>query len=97
MRIHPFQNPRLLLPFGIAVLICQSPIAQATTRTVTSLGDSGAGTLRDAIIASDNGDTINFSIIGLISLTSGELLISKDISITGPGASLLEGPSAAWA
>ena len=90
MRIHPFQNPRLLLPFAIAVLISQSSIARATTRTVTSLGDSGAGTLRDAVMASDDGDTIDFSVTGAIGLTSGELLISKSITVTGPGANVLE-------
>jgi CSLREA domain-containing protein len=62
----------------------------ATTRTVTSLGDSGAGTLRDAVQASDNGDAINFSVTGVISLTSGQLLITKSITITGPGENLLE-------
>jgi CSLREA domain-containing protein len=62
----------------------------ATTRTVTSLGDGGAGTLRDAVQASDNGDTINFSVTGTISLTSGQLLLTKNMTITGPGANLLE-------
>ena len=62
----------------------------ATTRTVTSLGDGGAGTLRDAVMASDNGDTINFSVIGAISLTSGSLMIEKNITISGPGANSLE-------
>jgi len=32
--------------------------ALATTRVVSSLGDSGAGTLRDTIAASASGDTI---------------------------------------
>lgn len=61
----------------------------ATTRTVTSLADSGAGTLRDTIAASLSGDTINFSITGTITLTSGELVIGRNFSILGPGATLL--------
>jgi len=90
MRIHPFRNPGFLLPLAVAALILPSSVAQATNRTVTSLADSGTGTLRDAIAASDNGDTIDFSVTGTISLTSGGLGVGKSITITGPGANLLE-------
>jgi CSLREA domain-containing protein len=62
----------------------------AATRTVTSLADSGVGTLRDAIAASDYGDTINFSVTGVINLTSDTLTIFKGITINGPGENLLE-------
>ena len=79
-----------LLPLAVVALILPSSIARATTRTVSSLAVSGAGTLRDAVMASDNGDTINFSVTGVISLTSGELLMTKSMTITGPGEHLLE-------
>ena len=36
------------------------------------------------------GDTINFSVTGVINLTSGPLTIAKNITISGPGANLLE-------
>ena len=90
MRIHPFQNPRFLLPLVVLALILPSSIARATTRVVSSLADSGAGTLRDTIAASSNGDTITFSVTGAINLTSGSLTISNSITINGPGANLLE-------
>ncbi len=63
----------------------------AATITVTSLADSGPGSLRDAIAAAAPGDTINFSLTlpATIMLTSGELLINKNLRISGPGASSL--------
>jgi len=82
-----------LLYFGAAwaALFCISH-SNAATITVTSTSDSGAGTLRQAIIdneAAGGGNTINFSITGTITLTSDRLLITKDVTITGPGARLL--------
>ena len=63
--------------------------AQADTRTVTSLADSGAGSLRQALADSTAGDTIDFAVNGTITLTSGELLIANDLTISGPGATNL--------
>jgi parallel beta-helix repeat protein len=60
--------------------------------TVTNNNDSGPGSLRAAIASAHNGDTINFdpSLNGqTITLTTGELLIKKSLTISGPGASLL--------
>jgi len=48
-------------PLGIGLLgavLLPGLTALATTRVVSSLGDSGAGTLRDTIAASASGDTI---------------------------------------
>jgi len=72
----------------VIALIDFSP-AMAATITVTNTDDSGVGSLREAIASAAPGDTINFSVTGTITLTSGELLISKDLTITGPGASRL--------
>jgi hypothetical protein len=57
----------------------------------SQLGDSGAGTLRQAILdaSSSCGDTINFAVSGVITLTSGELPIAKNLTISGPGANVL--------
>ena len=78
--------------------ICLIPftLAQRTTRrapaniiTVTNLNDSGSGSLRQALADANDGDTIEFAVTGTISLTSGELVIDKNITISGPGSNSL--------
>ena len=65
-----------------------SPVLAATL-TVTNLNDSGPGSLRDAIATASPGDTIVFGVTGNITLTSGELVINKNLTINGPGAASL--------
>jgi uncharacterized repeat protein (TIGR01451 family) len=75
--------PLLLACFGFA---------SAATITVTNNNDNGAGSLRQAISDSSPGDTIDFdsSLDGQsIALTTGELLIDKNLTMTGPGANAL--------
>ncbi len=60
------------------------------TRTIGNLNDSGAGSLRSAIIAASADDTLDLSALsGTITLTSGELSINKNLTITGPTAASL--------
>ncbi len=73
-----------------------SPNAAGLT-TVTSTADAGGTcpgadcTLRQAIATAASGDTINFSlpVNSTITLTSGQIQIFKDLTITGPGARTL--------
>jgi hypothetical protein len=63
--------------------------AHSATNIVTSLADGGAGSLRQALAESAAGDSIVFGVTGTITLTSGELVIDKDLAIIGPGTSAL--------
>ena len=54
---------------------------------VTNTDDSGAGSLRDALAIANDGDTIDATgVSGTILLTSGELQITRNVTINGPGA-----------
>ena len=81
----------LLVSIGLVLLmsLVTLPVARAATNVVTNLNDSGAGSLRQAIANAAPGDTITFAVTGTITLTSGELLIGKDLTLSGPGASSL--------
>ena len=66
------------------------------TYTVDSLSDvtaaDGFTTLREAVTAangSGGADTINFNVTGTITLGSGQISITDDLTITGPGVSSL--------
>lgn len=58
---------------------------QAAPILVTNTNDDGTGSLRQALATANDGDTIQFGVTGTIALTTGELLVNKSISITGPG------------
>jgi uncharacterized repeat protein (TIGR01451 family) len=63
-----------------------------TETFVNTSADSGAGSLRQAILdACPSGSVIIISaqLVSQITLTSGELLINKNLTIQGPGANLL--------
>lgn len=81
----------------IAALLPIAPVAAATL-TVNSLADDGNGTctaakctLRDAILGTSAGDTVGFSLpaSSTITLTNGQLLIDKNMTISGPGPGAL--------
>src|ERR1043166_4752734 len=61
----------------------------AATITVTNVNDSGPGSLRQALATASTNDTINFSVTGTITLTTGQLVVSRSVTISGPGADLL--------
>lgn len=66
--------------------------ADVHTLIVSTTADSGPGSLRDTIAAASDGDTIQFDAAlngQSIILTSDELAIDKNITISGPGPSQL--------
>ena len=63
--------------------------ADATILTVSSLADSGPGSLRDQVAAAAPGDTIDFSVTGTIDTVTPPISIDKDLTIIGPGAGIL--------
>src|SRR5206468_7595987 len=95
-----FCSPRLLLTSLLCSAACfivtGAPLAffraEAPTNivTVTNTNDSGPGSLRQALVDANDGDTITFAVTGTIGLTSGELLVNKSITISGPGADNLD-------
>src|SRR5258708_19065984 len=76
--------------FAIGLLLYAVALpVHAATITVTNTNDSGPGSLRQALDSASDGDTINFTATGTISLTSGELLVNRSVTIFGPGAATL--------
>jgi hypothetical protein len=73
----------LSLTLTCAITIFASP----TTIVVTNTNDNGPGSLRQALVDANKGDTIDATgISGVITLTTGELLVDKRVTINGAGA-----------
>lgn len=77
----------------LAASLLAAATAQAANYVVSSLADSGPGSLREAI-GFANGtpgvpDTITFAFPGLITLTSGQLVVTDTLSIEGAGPQLM--------
>ena len=76
---------------GLGALLLAASPAGAASFTVTNLNDSGAGSLRQAILdanAAPTDDVIDFApgLSGTILLTSGQMMISDEVTITGSGS-----------
>src|SRR3954447_8550889 len=72
---------------GFLALLCilAAPVS-ADIITVTNTNDNGPGSLREALGIANDGDTINFSVTGTITLTTGQLMVNRNVTISGPGA-----------
>ena len=80
--------PILITLLSMVMASVQS--AHAAIIMVTNTNDSGPGSLRDALAAAFDGDTIDATgVSGTILLTSGELGIYHGVTIKGPGAGTL--------
>ena len=78
---------RAFLALAIASSLLDLPSAEAATITVINANDSGAGSLRQALADANDGDTINFDpSLHYITLVSGELVVDKSVTISGPGS-----------
>lgn len=82
----------------VVTLLLQGRLQTALTNlqnslpvNVTNLNDHGPGSLRQAIALAENGGAITFAknLKGTLTLTSGALIIAKNLAISGPGASNL--------
>ena len=76
----------------IVITLFSGVVSDGYAATVTNTNDGGPGSLRDAIAATPAGGTVNFALSGCpcaIILTGGELLITKNLTIFGPGAEQL--------
>src|SRR5712691_6383322 len=71
---------------AMVAAVCLVGTGAAAALTVSNLNDDGPGSLRQAIRDAAPNDTINFSVTGTITLTSGQLLLTNSVSINGPGA-----------
>ncbi len=91
IRLTSYRAAVLSLFFAGATLLSTSA-ASADTITVVNTNDSGPGSLRQALVNANDGDTINFDSLlngQKITLTSGQLNVDKDVTISGPGANNL--------
>ena len=66
-------------------LACTLTIAaHAGTIIVTNTNDNGPGSLRQALVDANDGDTIDATqVSGTITLTGGQLLVDKSVTING--------------
>jgi hypothetical protein len=86
------QLPDGLLFAVLCLAMAGAGSVHAATLTVTTTADSGVGSLRAAIASAADGDTIQFDAAlngQTITLSSGELVIGQNITISGPGPGLL--------
>src|SRR6056297_2217095 len=89
--LHQRFSKVLVMSFALFMIFLLYPsLSSCKTLSVTNLNDSGAGSLRRSVLSASPGDVIECDVNGTIVLTSGEILISNNIQIKGPGADLLK-------
>jgi hypothetical protein len=88
-RSLPLKLRMLFLVTLLCAAVASWQSVYAATITVTNANDSGPGSLRQALFAAVSGDTIDFSVTGTITLTTGPLAVNRSVTISGPGANVL--------
>ena len=86
--------------FGMPMQSYTVTVTRAGAPVVSNTNDSGPGSLRQALADASDGDVITFNFARpasnapaggtIITLTSGELVVDKNVTISGPGADVLE-------
>ena len=71
------------------LLQVESLEVRSVPAVVTNLNDSGAGSLRAAILSGDAVVDFAPGLTGTITLTSGEIPVANSVAINGPGAGVL--------
>lgn len=74
---------------SVLLLCAMARQTGAATITVTNTNDSGPGSLRQALAVAYDGDRIILAVSGAITLTGGGLAVTKNVTISGPGANQL--------
>ncbi|HEX6123852.1 MAG TPA: choice-of-anchor Q domain-containing protein [Pyrinomonadaceae bacterium] len=90
--IEMWKTTAYFISLVIVGVFVQLQTSHSFGATVTNTHDSGPGSLRNVIAITPTGGTVDFALTGCpcsIVLTSGDLVIEKDLSILGPGADLL--------
>jgi hypothetical protein len=86
-----YTSARILFATCLSALCFIALSVEAATITVLNTNDNGAGSLRQALADADDGDTIDFSVTtpATITLTTGQLVVGKSVTVSGPGADQL--------
>src|SRR5437016_8721323 len=85
-RVHNIKAATICLTLACVLTIP----ARATTVIVSNTNDNGPGSLRQALADANDGDTIDaMGISGVITLTTGQVLVDKSVTINGAGAGVL--------
>jgi hypothetical protein len=90
VRLH---RPQRVTGRALALVLASGLVAAApaSATVVTNTADSGAGSLRQAVIDTPPGGAVTFdaSVTGTITFTTGAVPIAKNLTIDGPGARVL--------
>jgi hypothetical protein len=88
---HPIRRRITPPPRSRSWLVLEALEGRCLPSTVTNLTDHDPGSLRNAIATTPAGGTVDFQpgLSGTITLTTGELAISKNLTIAGPGADVI--------
>ncbi len=82
------RSRRQPLPAALAMALALSPTFLFAAQTVTNCNDTGAGSLRSAVAAAAEGDTINMTTLTCSKITLGTALVISRNSLTLNGKSL---------